>query len=139
MNLSENVKIVKVAAGASAGTSAVTGDTVDMTGFEGVVFFGAIGTANAGNFAKVQQGAASDLADAADLEGTKVTPGDDADSFMVDVFRPQERYVRCVVTRGASTTSGDVYALLYGARQVPVTHGATIDGETHVSPDEGTA
>jgi len=139
MNLSKNAKFVLAKAGQSADTSAVNSDVIDMQGFEGVVFVGSIGTANAGNYAKVQQGAQSDLSDAADLEGTKVVPGDDGDSFLIDVYRPKERYVRCVVTRGASTTTGDIYAILYGATKYPVTQGDTIDAETHVSPDEGTA
>ncbi len=139
MNLTKNVKVSLAKEAQTANTTAVNSSIIDMQGFEGVVFVGTIGTANSGNYAKIQQGAASDLSDAADLEGTKVIPGDNGDSFMIDVYRPTERYVRCVVTRGASTTTGDIYALQYGARKVPVSHGSTIDSEVHVSPAEGTA
>lgn len=141
MNLNKHVKVVLAKAGQADGTSAVNSDVIDTAGFEGVMFVGSIATANAGNFGKVQQGAAANLSDAADLEGTKVAPGDNGDSFLIDVYRPRERYVRCVVTRGASTVTGDLYALLYGAHKLPVSHGSssTIDAETHASPAEGTA
>jgi hypothetical protein len=139
MNFSKDNKVVLAKAASAAATSAVNSDVIDMQGFEGVAFVGAIGTANAGNYAKVQQGAAANMSDAADLEGSKLVTGDDGDSFLSEIFRPKERYVRCVVTRGASTTIGEIYAILYGSKKKPVTHGSTIDAELHVSPDEGTA
>jgi len=140
MNLSKNVKVVLAKAAQASGGTAVTTSVIDTQGFEGVVFFGSIGTANAGNFAKVQQGQKSDLSDAADLAGTKVVPGDDGDSFLIDIYKPRERYLRVYIDRsGANTATGDVYAILYEPRKAPVTHGATIDAELHVSPDEGTA
>lgn len=138
MNLSKNVKITKVKAlSASAGT-AVNSDSVDMAGFDGVVFFGRIATANAANFGNVAQ--SSDDSVFADLAGTKVVPGDDADSFSIDVYKPTKRYLRCEVDRGGvNTIVGDIYAVQYGAHKKPTTHGATVDSETHISPAEGTA
>jgi hypothetical protein len=140
MNLTKNCKVILAKAGQSSAGTAVNSDVIDMEGYEGVVFVGSIATVNAANFAKVQQGKDSGLSDAADLEGTKVVPGDDGDSFMIDVYKPQERYVRCVVDRGgANTATGDIYAIQYGAKKAPISHGATIDSEAHVSPAEGTA
>jgi hypothetical protein len=57
------------------------------------------------------------------------------------VFRPAERYVRAVVTRGTADAVIDgVIAIQYGARVLPATQDATVAGiETHVSPAEGTA
>lgn len=140
MNLSKNTKLILVKAASAAGTSAVTTDTIDTQGFEGVMIFGSIATVNAGNYAKARQGAASDMSDGADLEGTKNVPGDNGDSFLIDITRPRERYVDVVVTRGVSTALGEIYALLYGpVRKAPTTQGATIDAETFASPAEGTA
>lgn len=140
MNLSKNTKLSLIKAAAASDTSALTSDAVDMQGFDGVMFFGSIATVNAGNFAKVQQSSDNGVADAyADLEGTKNTPGDDGDTFLIDVYRPRERYLKVVITRGAATATGDVYALQYGARVKPTSQAATIDAETHVSPAEGTA
>jgi hypothetical protein len=139
MNLSKDCKLTKVlAAAASAGTALNTAE-VDMLGFEGVMFFGRIATVNAANFANLAQSSVSG-GTFLDLAGTKVVPGDDADSFLIDVYKPSDRYVRCEIDRGgANTATGDVYALQYGASKRPVSHGATIDAETHVSPAEGTA
>ena len=126
-------------AASAAATTAVNSDILDMQGFEGVAFFGSIATKNAGNYAKVQQGANASLTDAADLEGTKLVTAADAGSFLIDVYKPQERYVRCVVTRTASTALGEIYAIQYNAHKAPVSQGSSIDAETHISPDEGTA
>ena len=139
MNISKNVKLVLAKAASVAATSAVTTDVIDMQNFEGVAFFGSVAVVDAGNYVKVQQGALANMGDAADLEGTKLSPGDNGDSFFTDIYRPQKRYVQAVVTRGTSSALGDIYALLYTARKAPVTHGATIDAETHISPEEGTA
>lgn len=140
MQLLKEVKITKVKAGQTSGTTAVVTDVIDMANFEGVVFVGSIATANAGNFVSVQQGMVADGSASADLLGTKVVTGDDADSFAVDVCKPTERYVKATITRTAATITGDVYAIQYGPRISPVaSQGATIDAESHVSPAEGTA
>jgi hypothetical protein len=77
MNLSKNLKITPAITpdNGAAGTTDINGATLDMQGFEGVlikVVFGAI-TAGAVTSIKAQQGAQSDLSDAADLEGTGQT------------------------------------------------------------------
>lgn len=140
MNLSKNSKLIKVKDGQASGTTTLTTDTIDTQGFEGVAIFGSLATANAGNYAKARQGATSNMADAADLEGTKLVPGDNGDSFLLDIYRPKERYVDVQIIRTVATVTGDVYALLYDApRKAPTSQGATIDAELHVSPAEGTA
>jgi hypothetical protein len=139
MNQSKNTKLIKVKAGQATGTSTITTDTIDTQGFGGVMIFGSIATVNAGNYAKARQGADSGMSDVADLAGTKVVPGDDGDSFLIDIYRPAERYVDVQVVRTATTVLGDIYALLYEPRKAPTSQGATIDAELHVSPAEGTA
>jgi len=141
MELSSQVKLTKVKANQTSAGTAINSDSVDMKGFEGVMFFGVIATADADNFANAAQSSDDGSADAfADLTGSKVVPGDDGDSFLIDVYRPRERYVRCEIDRGgANTATGDIYALQYGARKKPTSHGATVDAEIHISPSEGTA
>ena len=57
MNLSRHVKVTKVIAAQTAGTATNNGTTLDMSGFEGVMFVGgAMGTANAGNYFHVESG-----------------------------------------------------------------------------------
>jgi len=138
MNLSKNTKLTKVKALSSSAGTAINSDSVDMAGFEGVMFFGRVASEDSGNSANVAQ--SDDDVTFADLAGTKVVTGDDADSFLIDIVKPTKRYLRCEVNRGGTDTIvGDIYAIQYGARVAPTSQGATIDAETHISPAEGTA
>lgn len=140
MNLSKNSKLIKVKDSQATGTTTITTDPIDTEGFDGVMIFGKIATVNAGNFAKARQGAASNMSDGADLAGTKIVPGTDGDSFLIDIKRPTKRYVDVQVVRaGATTILGDIYALLYGPRKSPTSQGSTISAELNISPAEGTA
>lgn len=145
--LSSAVKVTQVitpTAGA-AGTSAINGSTIDMANFEGVGFLIQLGAIVAGavTSVKVQQGAAANMSDAADLEGTGYTIADSDDEkvLFINVHKPRERYVRVVVSRGTQdATIAGASALQYGPRTLPVaSHGATVLSESHVSPAEGTA
>lgn len=143
MNLSNGVKITKVAAASSAGTSTINGTTVDMTGFEGVLFVTTIGTANAGNIFKAQIGEKADGSDAADLEGSAVVAEGSGSVVWLDIYRadPSQKYIRPVVVRGASTTVGEIYAIQYESRKQVVGNNIenTIIGKLLVNPYEGTA
>jgi hypothetical protein len=138
-NLSNGVKITKVSDPSTAATTAVNSASVDMTGFEGVLFLTSFGTAAAGNLVNAAQ--SSDDSSFADLEGTSVSSGTSDEDVWLDIYRPSERYVRLEAARGTSSTLGDIWALQYGPRSEPVDNAAsgTIAGELHVSPDEGTA
>ncbi len=138
MNLSKNVKLSLVKDLTATGGTAVNSASVDMQGFEGVMFFVKLATANAANFINAAQSA--DDVTFNDLLGSKVVPGDNGDVAMIDVYRPIDRHVRLEVDRGgADTVLGEIYAVQYGGKNVPVTHGSTVDSETHISPAEGTA
>lgn len=140
MNLGKNVTVTKVIAAQTAGTGTNEGTELDMAGYDGVLFVGgAIGTANVGNYFKLQQDTVTGMGSASDLEGSKITPGDNGDAIKVDLYRPLERFVRIVAVRGASSTLGDVYAIQYAGRKAPEDDASTIDSETHISPAEGTA
>jgi len=146
MNLSKHVKISQAITptNGAAGTTDINGETLDMLGFEGVlvkVTMGAI-TATAVTSIKMQQGAASNLSDAADLEGTgqDIAVADAQKVFYIDLYRPAERYVRLVVDRGtANAVVASAEYIQYSARIKPTTHGTNVSGETHISPAEGTA
>ena len=136
MNLSKNVKVTLVAAGATSAGTAINSAAVDMSGFEGVIFVGKIATANAGNTALAAQSDASG-GTYVDLVGTTIAPGGNGDSFLIDVYRPTKRFVRCEIARGgADTVTGDVYAIQYGAAAKPTVQGATIDAILGISPAE---
>lgn len=146
MNLSKNVKIssaVTPTAGVAA-TTAIEGTILDMAGYEGVlviVRMGAI-TTNAVTSIKMRQGADSALGDAADLAGTSQTiaDSDDGEIFYIDLFRPEERYVQLYVSRGTqNAVVASAEYIQYGPKAAPVTQPSGTNGETHVSPAEGTA
>ena len=147
LNLSKEVKVTRVMDAVAAGTDDVQEGTVlDMSGFDGVVFIAALGTltASAVTDLRAQQGKLADGSDMADLKGTKVSLADDDDNKLavLDVYRPQERYVQCNIVRATANAVIDgVIALQYKGRKAPVTHdAATVAGsELHVSPNEGTA
>ena len=148
MNLSKNAKVstaITPTAGA-AGTTDINGTTLDMANYEGVLMvvrMGAI-TENAVTSIKAQQGAASNLSDAADLEGTSITIADNDDEqiFIIDLCKPTERYVRLVVDRGtANAVVASAEYIQYGPKKLPIDNNVAdaVTCETHVSPAEGTA
>lgn len=145
MNLSTST-LVRTALDHAEGSADRNGEVFDTKGFEGVmtvVKFGDI-AAGAVTSIKVQQGAASDLSDAADLEGTSISVAADDDNqiFIIDIYRPRERYVRVVVDKDASNNTEEMaWYQGYGSRKEP-TEMALADEvtyELHVSPAEGTA
>ena len=125
---------------------AINGTTLDMQGWEGVmmiVYMGAI-TGSAVTSINAASGAASNMSDAADLEGTGITIADDDDEqiFVIDLYRPLERYVRLEVARATqnAAVAGAVY-VQYNTKKAPVTQNVTdaVTYEFHASPAEGTA
>lgn len=145
MNLSKNVKVTSALDYAS-GSADRNGATLDMLGYEGVMIiikFATIATGAVTNI-KAQQGQASNLSDAADLAGSGQSVADDDDNqiFMIDIFRPQERYIRLVVDKDATNATAEsaVY-VQYSPHKLPVSNNVTdaVTTETHVSPSEGTA
>lgn len=113
------------AAAGSAGTT-VDGAAIDMQGYDGVVIFCAIATANAGNYVKAQQGDASNLSDADDLAGTKTIVDSNGDIAILDIAKPQKRYIRGNVVRGgANTATGEMYYWRYNGDKMPVVNDIT--------------
>lgn len=145
MRLSHDCKIVQAAtttAGAAAATD-ITSDAIDTSGFEGCCFIVSVGTVASGAVTtiKVQQCDTSG-GSYADLTGTSVTIADDGDdkTYYVEVVRPREQYLKLVVDRAtANATIGSITAVLFGASNKPVSHGATVSGESHYAVAEGTA
>lgn len=137
-NLMENAVLTMVSDQQISAVTAINSSSVDMDGFDGVVFFGQIVTAHVNNFANAAT--SSDDSTFNDLAGTKVLSTTSDDTFCIDVYRPLERYLRCEIDRGGATTAtGPIYALQYNARKAPTSQGSTVNLETHISPAEGTA
>lgn len=134
-------QIITPTAGAAAQTT-INSTSVDMSGFEEVSLvctFGAI-TAGAATSVKAQQSA--DNSTFNDLAGTSQTVADtdDGDTFVIDLIRPTDRYVRLVVLRATQdSVVANALAIQSRPRDAAVTQAATINSETHKSPAEGTA
>lgn len=142
LNLFKDVKLTKIAAGAVTATTDVDSSVIDMSGYDGVVFFGSIATANAGNFIKAQQGTDATVTDAADLAGSKVVAAANNQVVWVEIHKPLERYLRAKIVRaGVTTVTGDLYALQYSGRVRPETNlvANALIGTLLISPAEGTA
>jgi len=148
MNLSKDVKITRHNNAAAAAASDITPSSgIDMSGFEGCLFivpFGAI-TASGVQSIEVHQSSDDGSSDSyTAILGSNVAVADDDDNqcFYVDVFKPRERYLKCIVNRATQNSVVDgIIALQYGASKKPVTHDSTTvgGGELHVSAAEGTA
>jgi hypothetical protein len=142
MNLSKHIKVTTCLDYAS-GTATRNGATLDMSGWDGVlavVKHATIASSAVGDI-HWEQGAASDLSDAADLAGTAIAVADDDDDelWISDLYRPRERYVRLVVTKDASNAQAEsVVYIQYRGRKLPVSNAGADAYELHVSPAEGT-
>lgn len=143
--LTESCKLTKVADHSTAATTDVTSASVDMEGWDGVVFFTSYGTAAANNLIHIEQSSDDGSVDTfTDVAGSEVNASgaSDEDQF-VDILRPQERYLRCIGVRGTSSTLESIWALQYKGRKVPfasapnLTSG-TIYGNRLTQPIAGT-
>ena len=136
---------VSVTAGA-AGATDINGSTLDMAGFDAVTMlaqFGAI-VSGAATSIKAQHGDASDASDMADVEGTSQTVADTDDEklFVINIIRPQKRYVRLVVKRATQNATVIGTYIQYAAKELPVpSQGSVVGGtpESFVFPASGTA
>jgi hypothetical protein len=133
-NQASQINAVVSSAGAAAGVTEVDGAHVDMEGWDGVMFVFLFGTLTAGQVTtpKVQGGALvgdSDQADIAGATAAALADGDSGKAVIIDVYRPQKRYVRPVVTRGTqNAVIQAIVAIQYQGRRVPP--GSTAEGSS---------
>ena len=148
-SLLHNTRVQRVMNAVAAGTTSETSDVVDMQNYEGVLFVAEFGTLTADQTTALnaQQSPSSDSG-FGDLAGTTTDPLDDDDDnklLVLDIKNPQQRYVRCVVTRGTADAVIDgVIAIQYGPRKKPVAKHSTVAASKAVSgaaeaPAEGAA
>lgn len=138
MNLSENCKVVLAKAGQATATTAVATDVIDMSGYREIMFIGSIATKDAANFVNLQEDSTSTGGTLEDLAGTKMAAGENY--FKTGLIMPRKRYVALKVTRGVTTATGDIWAILFKGRTGAVESASTVlKEETHISPVAGTA
>lgn len=145
-NLLKNVAIDQLLGYFAAGQVAKNSDIIDMQGYDGVLFIAGFGTIveNGTILVAVEQNIANSAGGMAALAGTTahtVTAANAAltqSAIAVDVYRPRERYLRCVVTPAAQdAVLLGVVAIRYKTRKAPVSQAAGILKSTQlVSPAE---
>lgn len=135
MNLLKNVKISVVEATASAATTELVTDVLDMAGYEGVMFIAVTGDVTAASVLTltVKANSANSVSSPAPVTQKATdafTAGaSDADSkaIVVDVYRPTLRYVFGSLTRTAqNAVVGTILAIQYGAHNKPTSQDATV-------------
>ena len=129
MNLGSNVKVTLVQAGLADGATDPNSSSVDMSGFESVLFIGIIGAQDASATAAIKAAGSTDDSSFTDITGAVVTsPVNSDDKFLIlDVVKPLDRYIRTTLTRAGTTntTWGGTIAIQYGAAKGPTTHDAS--------------
>jgi hypothetical protein len=137
-NLASNTKIAWVLALiASANNTDSNTAILDMSGWDGVVFITAITTATTGAVVAltVESNAANSDSGMAAITGAVATKTSPANGtlLVVDVYRPQKRYVQGVITSLTQVaTFGVTIAIQYKGIKAPVTADATIAALTAV-------
>jgi hypothetical protein len=129
MNLISEAAVVNIANAAAAGTSLITGTTIDMLGFKGITAIAKLGDVTATALAHLQvfMGDASDGSDAVQYAGTTAQAAagaSDQDSklIIVDVEHPMKRYITFKLVRGTANVVLDaIIGIKWKARDIPVT------------------
>jgi hypothetical protein len=146
--ISVETKVIQCKTAVAAGTTDITDATaVDTQGYEGVRFFfsfGAITSGAATSVAVAGKATSSPTPGTDDLTGSKITvlDTDDDKVFVLDIYKPVQRYIRPFVKRATQNSVVNcIIAELYGAKKQPLgTQDTSVGGqETWTSPAVGTA
>ena len=129
MGLSDRTLLSQVIAPQAVTTGAVNGTVVDMLGWDGIRFevnVGAItGAGTIDGF--VARSAAANMSNATNITGaalTQVTTGSGV--AVIEVWRPQQRYLRLTLTQAANTVAFGATATRYRrGGNLPPTQAAT--------------
>ena len=134
-------------AGTSGGSTGAVSSVVDTADCEGVMFVAfnsTIATTDFGIWANM--GTSSGLSSTSStIAGSAVyttSAGTDV-AVVLDIYRPQHRYVQAVVNTPATGSVGGVIAIKYGVRKAPVTQSTAagflvINSELSVSASSST-
>ena len=142
-NLLKNVNMLFGLTAVSAGSSIDSNTSIfDMKGYDGILFVAAISDSASTGVAtlKVEGNTANSDSGMAAITGASATKtctvNDDINGklLVVDVYRPQYRYVQGVLTSSAANIAYDaVYAIQYKGKGHPVTQGSTVTASTQVA------
>src|SRR4051794_38790586 len=99
---------LEVAPQSIAASGSANGAGADMQGWNGVMFILAVGAIDGTQDMKAQSDDNSGFSSPTDISGasiTQVTAAGGSKLYLLDVWRPTERYVRAVVNNGAGATA----------------------------------
>src|SRR5216683_4355068 len=118
LNAGKRTRVVNATA---AGVTAINGTGVDMQDFDNVIFECCMGALSATQVTSLKAQGSPDNAVWTDITGAVTANANDADSnkiLQLEVVRPQQRYVRCVVNRGtANAVIDSVVAVQKGPKK----------------------
>lgn len=125
-NLSRDTKVtlVQVPVANSGGAS----DYVDMSGYDGVMFIGNLGTAGSTDDVTLAVwGSTSTSSTGTAITGATQTStaGLDDKFFCIDVFRPRQRFVKAHATVSGAVEYGGTIAIQYNPKVKPAVQGTT--------------
>lgn len=135
MNLSKDIKITVVEAAATAGTSELVTDILDMTGYEGIMFIALTGDVSDTSILTLTVKASdtnhvsspTPITQKATSAFTADGTTGDSKVLAVDLFRPVHRYVFASLTRTvANAVIGGIIAIQYTAKTKPTTDHASV-------------
>lgn len=143
----ERIRVDRVLNAVAAGTTDQNGGTIDLSadnGYRGCLFMVAFGTLTATQVTSIKAQESADDSTWTDLAGTKSIELADTDGnkvLLLDVYRPNKRYIRVVVDRGTANAVIDgAWALLYENNLEGTAQSTDVAGsEVHISPAAGTA
>ncbi len=147
MTLTQRVKTVRHSNAVAAGQTTITPSIgVDTKGFRTcrfVVLWGAITSGGAQSIAVHTSSDDGDADSYTALTGTGVTVADNDDNKLtiVEVVKPRERYLKCIISRATQDSAIDgILAELGDPDTAPISQDATVaDAEIHHAPAEGSA
>lgn len=137
-HLTEETKVTTYAPTVT-GTTTIDTTSLDMAGWDGIVYIVRLGSPAVNNNIRVQQDIVTAMGAAADLIGTLVGNHATDNPLILDIRRPIEQFVRCRITRGTTTTIDTVVAIQYRGRTRPSVQPSGTQIERWASPIEGTA
>jgi len=138
MNLIKNIDAKTVILESTAGTSDLSSiAVVDMQGYEGCLFVGLLDTVTAAGTVRMyprhsDSTSTTDLVSctgAAYIAGTTAsTTSHDGQTILLDVYKPQKRYLGVYVDRADQASQINVVAIPYGNRKGPITQSTGVYG-----------
>ena len=145
MNLLQRVKIDQVLGYYAAGTTKRTSDIIDMANYDGVLFIAELGTIIENGTVDVfveqnTENSTSGMARLATTTAHTVTAENAAlakSAIVVDVFRPNKRYLRCNITPATqNAVILGITAIRYSGRICPDANADLLKSTQLISPDE---